>query len=99
MFNELEEERIGLIEGSGRVICGAAPANRGGATRQERGENMIAEKIEDLEETAPIIPHRIGGARLGRTPLHIEKSKTLEPAANRYSRHPSHTIRKAVRSV
>src|SRR5215217_6257093 len=43
--------------------------------------------------------HRIGGVRLGRTPLHNEKPKPLELAANRQSKHPFHPTCKPVRSV
>jgi hypothetical protein len=67
----------------------------------EKIRHTIRQKIGSYraDETAPIIMHRMGGVRLGRTPLHNEKPKPLELAANRHSKHPSHPTCKPIRSV
>ena len=91
---------VGRVEKALGNVPGALDVSVNLATERATVEYVagVAE-IDDFQETAPIIPHRIGGARLGRTPLHTEKSKTLKLAANRQSGHPSHPARKAMRSV
>jgi hypothetical protein len=49
----------------------------------DEGEKIDHKKTRRLsDETPPITVQRIGGVRTGRTPLHNEKSTTLELAAN-----------------
>ena len=51
----------------------------------EDGSEPPAERHREgrnTRETSPVNVQRIDGVRLGRASLHIEKSKTFEPAAN-----------------